>query len=231
MDANSFLVAFNKTMQESNKLSHLTKQELNLFCSSSTDKEQTYLDFYKNSKKPSFTNFINKVIIPKVLSSSFSLKPENSSRKGNSYEYYRIDVTGWESKSNSIIQMAAPYDLNPHLWNLKVAVEHENDPKDWNDEVLKLLHINCPLRVVIGYNYCDKRDGDENDYHSDKGKLAFVAECVAKTEVINSFNGELLVILGNCKHQNIDYTCFDYRGYLLDKEKGFEQIKPTESKI
>ena len=53
------------------------------------------------------------------------------------------------------------------------------------DEVIKLLHIRCPLKVVIAYNYCDVRDNSKND---DRHKLIFVA-----------------------KYRF--YTKFDYRGY------------------
>ena len=41
--------------------------------------------------------------------------------------------------------------LRKHFWDLKAAAEHENDSKDRMDEVIKLAHICCLLRVVIGH--------------------------------------------------------------------------------
>jgi hypothetical protein len=43
---------------------------------------------------------------------------------------------------------------------LVVAIEHENDPKGnqcWRQELIKLWHINCGLKVLITYN--DFRSG------------------------------------------------------------------------
>jgi hypothetical protein len=33
------------------------------------------------------------------------------------------------------------YDFQPYLWDLEVAIEHENNDKLWMDEVIKLSHI------------------------------------------------------------------------------------------
>ncbi len=46
--------------------------------------------------------------------------------------------------------------INIHNWKLLAAVEHENDYKDWTYELVKLLFVNAPLRVVIGYAEYDE---------------------------------------------------------------------------
>ena len=69
-------------------------------------------------------------------------------------EYYRIDAIGYRDKKESI---SCPHIVEPHYWPLDVAVEHENESGKWTDELVKLLYINCPLRVVIGY-YTEGQD-------------------------------------------------------------------------
>jgi hypothetical protein len=48
------------------------------------------------------------------------------------------------------------------LWNLEVAIEHENESGRWYDEFVKLSHISCGLKVLITYhNYHQGRQFDE----------------------------------------------------------------------
>ncbi len=61
-------------------------------------------------------------------------------------EYLRIDYTVCPGESNV-------------RWNLDIAIEHENKPGLWEDELTKLVHINCGLRVLISY-YDNKKDRD-----------------------------------------------------------------------
>lgn len=63
-------------------------------------------------------------------------------------EYYKIDVIGYRDEKTSI---PCPAIVEPHFWWLDAAIEHENACGKWTDELAKLLFINCPLRVVIGY--------------------------------------------------------------------------------
>lgn len=143
-----------------------------------------------------------------------------------SKEYFRIDVSGWVNRWAEIDEQAKALDLKSHLWDLKVAVEHENDKKDWLDEVVKLAHIRCPLKIVIGYNACDRRnetDGAGNDME----KLRFCAEVLQKTRAFDQNGTETyLIILGNAKgKEQSSYDTFDYRGYVFDvSTKQFRQI-------
>ena len=47
------------------------------------------------------------------------------------------------------------------------------------DEVIKLTHIRCPLKVIIAYNYFDERP------EGDIEKLNYVARWMTSITVIN----------------------------------------------
>ena len=97
-----------------------------------------------------------KEVMPKIVAvlSGKSLETQQ--------EYYNIDVIGWSDHTSELNEIKKPEGiaLRTHFWHLDVAVEHENDQRDWTDELVKLLYINCPLRVVIGY-YPEAFSGDE----------------------------------------------------------------------
>ena len=96
-----------------------------------------------------FTYYINKKLMPQKCFPKFA--------SGFSNEYYRFDVSSWEQLKPSIEDICKKVKMNPHLWDLRIAFEHENNRKDWFDEVIKLLYIDCPLKVVVGYNNYKKR--------------------------------------------------------------------------
>lgn len=171
---------------------------------------QTFFEIYKDLR--GYTELVNRHIIPSIISDcNYSVQ----------HEYYRIDVVGWVSRADTIQSEADENRLNAHLWDLKIVVEHENSTRDWTDEVIKLIHIKCPLKVVIGYNNCDLRDGTS---HSDADKLQILAGWMRKIDALSvGSNEEYLVILGNAKHSKTgksDYIGFDYRGYLFDETTG-----------
>lgn len=133
-------------------------------------------------------------------------------------EYFRIDAVGWETRYTDIKEETNKAGLNAHLWDLRIAVEHENNKQDWTDEIVKLMQIRCPLKVVIGYNHCDQREENE------KRKLEITAKLIQATDFYPSITRdreEILLILGNgcsAKTGKSDYTSFDYRGYLYHYE-------------
>lgn len=104
-----------------------------------------------------------------------------------SHEYYRIDTIGWIQRKTELD--TGNTNLVPYLWDLVAAVEHENDSKEWLDEVCKLAYIRCPLRVVIGYGIEQLDD-----------KIDVVKEILAKTNAFTDDEQEFLIILG--KHKN-----------------------------
>lgn len=104
--------------------------------------------------------------------------------------------------------------LNRHFGDLKIAVEHENSKVDWMDEVIKLTHIRCPLKVIIAYNYYDERP------YGDIEKLNYVARWMTKVSAYDAnAEEEFLAIIGNGasrKNKALKYDGFGYRGYLFD---------------
>lgn len=140
-------------------------------------------------------------------------------------EYFRIDAVGWESHYEDMKEAAqkAGLKVNAHLWDLKIAVEHENNKADWSDEVMKLVHVKCPLKVVIGYSHSDERGEVERQ------KLDFVAEWMQKIEALQKgTDEEYLIILGNGSNRKTgksDYTDFGYIGYIFNWEtKKFDKL-------
>lgn len=172
-------------------------------------KGKTYYELYRDSSFSEFTELINREIMPSILRSE-GLTVQ--------HEYFRVDVIGWAGRYDELDEQTADsHHLNRHLWDLKIAVEHENDKNDWLDEVIKLIHLRCPLKVVIGYNYCDQRGEAELE------KLSYVAECMRRAAAFDpAGQEEFLIILGNAApldHYAPDYTTFDYRGYRYAPER------------
>ena len=175
---------------------------------------RNYLDIYRTDE-PTFTELINKQIIHSIIAEA-GLDVQ--------HEYFRIDTVGWHGKYDILDRdRAKTVGLNRHLWDLMIAVEHENDKEDWLDELIKLIHVKCPLKVVIGYNYCDCRGENENN------KLQYAAECM---QMIKAFSNdtaeEYLITIGNGAPKDKskpNYTSFDYRAYLYNcDEKQFIRI-------
>ncbi len=137
----------------------------------------------------------------------------NNLKKSN--EYFRIDAIGYTSRYEELADNA---HLTPHLWDLEVAVEHENDSKDWLDEVIKLAHVCCPLRVVIGYVPWKERNNDLK-------LLEYAADALNRLNCKNNVaEGEFMVILGNSHVGKQVDRYFNYKAYCLDS-KTFE-FKP-----
>ena len=113
---------------------------------------KTYLEIYKN-ESTAFTKLITNIISQIIKEKGWHSQTE----------YFRIDVIGWESDHSTIKDECARLGMTPHLWDLKIAVEHENNKYDWLDELVKLAHIQCPLKVLIGYASCDERTDIEKE--------------------------------------------------------------------
>ena len=163
------------------------------------------VDSYQDSK--AFTPVVTKKI--RSVIDSYGLTSEQ--------EYYRIDVIGYESHYKKIKNKAnAP--VKPYAWDMKIAVEHENDDNLWMDEVVKLSHICCDLRVVIGYLPMKKRAANE-----DEKCLAYVVDVMKEHckcfDNLKNKDNEFMIIIGNsgtdAKHPE---TYFNYNGYLFNPE-------------
>ncbi len=124
-------------------------------------------------------------------------------------EYYRIDLIGWTQRKDKLKdseKFEQAKNFNLHMWDLNIAIEHENSSKDWLDEVVKLLYINCPRRLVIGYvNYNKKtRDIEAND----KLYLDCVLECLNSldkdgTKMFIKKDDQFGILLGNAGYDDI----------------------------
>ncbi len=124
-------------------------------------------------------------------------------------EYFRIDCMGYKSRYKELEKTSG---LTPHLWDMEIAVEHENDDKDWLDEVIKLAHVCCPLRVVIGYVPEDKRSDDQN-------LLDYAANALKRLKCVdNVTRGEFMIILGNSNTKGKVENYFNYQAYILNAE-------------
>lgn len=167
---------------------------------------RSYREIYK-ADEVSFTELVNKHIIHGIL------------RDGGyrvQHEYFRVDTIGWQEAECVPPGEEAGLGLNRHFWNLLAAVEHENNPADWADELIKLAHLRCPLKVVVGYTPCDRRADD-------LGRLGLAAGWMRGLAAYDPRAGEeYLAILGNSQARDRGapgYESFDYRGYLYDYEK------------
>ena len=126
----------------------------------------TYKKIYRECES-AFTELVNKGIVDRIIESEDGLIPQ--------HEYLRIDSIGYKHRYTEISEEEArEVGLNRHFGELAIAVEHENSKHDWMDEVIKLLHVRCPLKVVISYNYCDCREEMEIN------KLGFIAKYMKK---------------------------------------------------
>ena len=169
---------------------------------------RSLLQIYKTDE-PEFTKIVNHRIVPQIITES-GLVSQN--------EYFRVDTVGWTTKFEDIdAAYSKSLGLVRHLWDLKIAVEHENDKSNWTDELIKIAHLRCPLKVVIGYAHCDERGNVEDE------KLKFAYSCLSRLDAFDIHaNEEFLIVLGNGaprKRANGTYDKFDYRGYVLTQGK------------
>lgn len=118
-----------------------------------------------------FKSFNHDSFIDKALIKTFDLKECKFAN-----EYYHIDNLiyedvneGYESADKN------KYKINKHRWRLLATVEHENNKKDWTDELVKLMYINCDFRCVIGYG----------DFYSEYANQKNIANEIFD-EIINS---------------------------------------------
>ena len=152
-------------------------------------------------------------------------------------EYFRIDIIGWSGNKEWDDNSEKGYKqnighekctknsdvkLNEYNWNLEVAVEYENNPEDWMDEVIKLCHVKCGLKVVIGYSAYDsafEEDGTFDDAHH---KMHLVLKNIYELEYAGiGENEQMLIILGDVgKDEYKDLESLHFRAYLLSTKDG-----------
>ena len=225
MTAEVFFYQFIEKMKETNK-----------------EGNQTYLEIYKGKPCDPFTNLMNGNMIPEILTNdntsdevSFGLekggKVKDTYQKASakdvraikcSHEYFRLDVAAWCNRTllaePGKTDLQAKSGLKYHLWELRAAVEHENNETDWTDELIKLCQLKCPLKIVIGYALYSDRDGSREAGTGDYAKLLYAEQLIhSLSDYFQPHQEEFLIILGNCgKECDTNYDKFDYRGYLYN---------------
>lgn len=106
-------------------------------------------------------------------------------------EFYRIDVGYYKySESDNELKDYEIYD-----WDFDIAIEHENTPIDWLYEFTKLVHINCGLKVIIGYHNYRKND-------TPLEKVIKIAEKLYAKRRYKSLNENWLIIIGPFSIEN-----------------------------
>lgn len=123
-------------------------------------------------------------------------------------EYYRIDMIGWEDRKSEINKRDCKNNMKKYLWDLNVAVEHENDSTQWLDEVCKLAYIRCPLRVVISYG---------------EGDIEAAKFILKETRAFTNDDQEVLIILGKSSNEFTDTVEDLYTPYIITA-KDLEEI-------
>lgn len=139
-----------------------------------------------------------------------------------STEYYRIDLTGWKQLRKSENDNILINNFEKHFWDLEVAIEHENSSISWMDEVVKLLHINCPLRVVIGYLPFEQKNSHDK-------YLEAITEQILTTKAVSGRcslkNGEFMIIIGDSKCKDDEKLYCHYQAYVFNPfSKKFEEL-------
>lgn len=132
-------------------------------------------------------------------------------------EYFRVDLISYK---NNMSKKKLYNSLQKYSWDLVCAVEHENDHRLWVDEVVKLAHLACPLRVVIGY--LPKKVKKNTEIYLEK-----VAETLDEIEAwnITSNYGEYMIVLGDCQVEDAKSEGCIYTPYIYNKEtKKFEKM-------
>ena len=120
-----------------------------------------------------------------------------------SNEYYRIDGFAWERVP---VNMPVPDEkFHVQSWKPVAAIEHENNSHSWLDEVVKLLYVRCPLKVVICYHSVKKKKEDYAD---------FAAKVIENLGVFPEENEEFLLMIGNTGCKNKPEKYFGYEPFL-----------------
>ena len=161
----------------------------------------------KWNNQSEFTELILKEISNKVLEKA-------KYEKKHQYEYLKIDLIGWNTLDNDL--GTRPENFNRHFWAFDVAIEHENNPMDWMDEVVKLSYINCPLRIVVGYAPKEDRERYLTYVGNALGILNETYQCIREGQ-------DFMLILGDSGLDGKEVSIENYTPYMYDRgEKCFK---------
>lgn len=184
-----------------------------------TETRNELVDLWDNSKD--FTDKMTEIIsgIIKEFDKTLTVQPE----------YLRIDIPARKKNNgngNKKSFCKAEPNFEKYDWNLEIAVEHENNYRLWMDEVIKLAHINCPLRVVIGYVHVEKNGNNISRDKTQKKQLEILAQVadllenniVAWNNINPNYPNDFLIILGDGNVRRNDDRCY-YTPYMYNRNK------------
>ncbi len=174
------------------------------------DEKKDLLSVYK--KGPLFTKLINLKVLPYIVKNC--LGEENLTIE---HEYYRIDVIAYENKKKNVklIQDGKDLGLTPYCWDFRYAIEHENAHGKWIDEAVKLAYINCPMRIIIGYNRKLKKGEELKKF--DEKCLKYMIECINSSNInVNKQDNTKLLILFGVRNDKQEWEKITYNGYVVD---------------
>jgi len=165
-----------------------------------------FLSMLEESEKVNLENYSSSELWTEIITSSRESiidlvfkKYSNSDDPKTNHEYFRVDNILYSRPDeleleSELYNVKDDTKLNRHIWDLIIAVEHENDRNDWTDEITKLMHIRSELRVVISYS----------------STIDQKKEIIAATELIKHFGnyvrpeeGAFMLILG-CRTDQLD---------------------------
>ncbi len=154
----------------------------------------------------------------------FASKTYNYSKlRERSTEYLRTDM-GFYDIDKTTEDIASKY--NEFEWDFDIAIEHENDETAWLDEFVKLVHVNCGLKVLISYY----RYYDKNGNITEPEEIIKIAEKIYNTRKYKNLNDNWLIILGPCfddMEKGKDFIAFKS---VIDKEKESIKFEKLEAK-
>lgn len=198
--------------------------------------DRTFMQLYNNTGEGANKTFTEKIMSIITESQCFKRlkysdyqnkkeKDDSSKQKFFQKEYYRIDLVTWQ---HIIIDIEKESKINLYNWKLDIAIEHENNWQEWIDEVIKLLYINCPVRIVIGYNEETGRDEEDRKALSDLSKILNYLYKEEKIKFLEP-NQKFGIILGN-GHTKSKAKDADYRLYKIRVEKEQVVIEKYDNK-
>lgn len=190
------------------------EDSINRILTGQTTYNDSLFSYYRSSSI--WTTFISNCfdnygvsVIDRVLIEFALARRINLFNPGISHEYYRVDNMLYRRIELSDEEKIVLKPFEEHFWKPVICVEHENSWKSWTDELVKLIGIDCELRVVISYSH--------DVVHSLK-VANFVAKKVCGLYENSRVKGEILLIFGKRIPRN---------GTLSDEEivDGFQAYK------
>ncbi len=177
--------------------------------------KEKLLDLYRKSR--TWTVVMNKFMLPYIVS-EMGYIPQN--------EYYRIDVIGYtKDNENTIEDTGKSLGLKYCTWDLRIAIEHENKRGEWLNELIKLTHINCPIRIVIGYNRPLKNNETAEIFEKECIEYFFQCLSSSKSFLSKPYNDNPILLLFGQRDKDENWTSIKYNAYELQLEtKSFIKI-------